>query len=115
MMSRRHKQLKKQVPRKRAESLQAIELMTYQVRRRQEKEKAHGGLVITKAEYGYIPTESKKSRSRAESQVIDVTVPVAALVDQGQLVVPKTMAQVGAPVYTDGFLANGTVQNPWVL
>lgn len=95
LMSYRHKQLKKEIPRKRAESLQAIELMAHQVRRRQEKEKAHGGLVITKAEYGYIPSESRKNRGgRTESQVIDVTVPVAALVDQSQLVLPKKMAKV---------------------
>lgn len=95
MMARWHKQLKKQIPRKRAESAQAIELMTHQVQRRQAREEANGGLVITKAEYGYIPSEGKKSReSGAENQVINVTIPVAALVDQGQLVIPKKLVKV---------------------
>lgn len=94
LMAKRHKQLKKLIPRKRAESQQAIELMTYQVQRRQGREESHGGLVITKAEYGYIPSESKKNKDQAEDQVADVTIPVAALVDQGQLVIPKKMTKV---------------------
>lgn len=101
LMSKQHKQLKKLIPRKREESLQAIELMTYQVQRRQAREESHGGLVITKAEYGYIPSEKRKT-GNAEKQVIDVTIPVAALVDQSQLVIPKKMTKVGLLNTIDG-------------
>ncbi|RJE18343.1 DnaJ domain protein [Aspergillus sclerotialis] len=79
LMIRRHKQLKKQIPMKKAESLQAVELMTNQVRLRQAREDERGGLVITKAEYGYIPSDKKKKNNVAEPSVIDVTIPVAAL------------------------------------
>lgn len=97
MMARRHKQLKKQIPRARTESLQAIELMTHQVQNRQAKEEKHDGLVITKAEYGYIPSEKRRKGNNhiSEAQVADMTIPVAAMVDQGQLVIPKKMTKVG--------------------
>ncbi|KAL4864178.1 hypothetical protein BDV12DRAFT_205870 [Aspergillus spectabilis] len=94
VVARRQKQLRKQVPRKRLESAQAIELMADQVRRRQEKEDSRGGLVITKAEYGHYPSSPKKADSSIrESQVVDVTIPVAALVDHGQLIIPKKTAK----------------------
>lgn len=117
MMYRRHKQLKKQIPRKKAESLQAIELMTPQVQHRQAREEKHAGLVINKAEYGYIPSEKRKNRDGvAESQVIDVTVPVAAMVDQGQLVIPKRMTKVGCSsfvLYNGADIANLTSSKSW--
>ncbi|KAL4886229.1 hypothetical protein BJY04DRAFT_178671 [Aspergillus karnatakaensis] len=92
VVARRQKQLRKQVPKKRLESAQAIELMADQVRRRQEKEDNRGGLVITKAEYGHYPTSSSK-KSKREPEVADVTIPVAALVDHGQLVISKKTAK----------------------
>lgn len=95
MIARRHRELKKRVPKKRAESLQAIEMMASNVQRRQEREEANGGLVITRAEYGYIPSQRRKSRNvEAENRLIDVTIPVAALVDRSQLVIPHKMAKV---------------------
>lgn len=94
-VARRHKELNKLIPRKRAESEQAIELMLDQVQRRQSREESHDGLVITKAEYGYYPSQNKKPKSGfTEPRVIDVTIPVAALVDRGQLVIPKNQAKV---------------------
>ncbi|KAJ5350966.1 hypothetical protein N7541_008693 [Penicillium brevicompactum] len=88
--ARRHRELKKLLPQKREESLQAIELMTEQVQRRQGREEAHDGLVILKAEYGYIPPTNKKPKDGfTEPRVIDVTIPVAALVNRGQLVISK--------------------------
>ncbi|CAG8029363.1 unnamed protein product [Penicillium nalgiovense] len=87
--ARRHRELKKLIPKKREESLQAIELMTDQVQRRQAREEAQDGLVILKAEYGYIPPVNKKPKNGFEEpRVIDVTIPVAALVNRGQLVIP---------------------------
>ncbi|KAJ5517884.1 Heat shock protein DnaJ N-terminal [Penicillium expansum] len=87
--ARRHRELEKLIPKKREESLQAIDLMTDQVQRRQAREEAQDGLVILKAEYGYIPPVTKKPKNGfAEPRVIDVTIPVAALVNRGQLVIP---------------------------
>lgn len=92
VIARRQKQLKKSIPKKRAESAQAIELMTEQVRRRQAREANQNGLVVTKAEYGLDPS-SKKDRKGKDRfggyEAVDVTIPVAALVDRGQLVIPK--------------------------
>ncbi|KAF7596546.1 hypothetical protein BBP40_000946, partial [Aspergillus hancockii] len=93
VVARRRKELKKLVPNKRAESLQAIELMADQVRRRQAKEEKQDGLIITKAEYGHYPLKKKGSHTINEDEVADVTIPVAALVDRSQLVIPKNMVK----------------------
>ncbi|GAQ43796.1 DnaJ domain protein [Aspergillus niger] len=91
-IARRQKQLRRLVPKKRAESQEAIEIMTEQVQRRQAKEAKQGGLVILRAEYGYYP--SKKDRENGRGlEVTDVSIPVAALVDHGQLAIPKEMAK----------------------
>ncbi|KAL3445842.1 hypothetical protein BJX65DRAFT_280452 [Aspergillus insuetus] len=94
MIARRQKQLRKLIPQRKAESAQAIELMADQVRRRQEKENARGGLVITKAEYGHYPSRKwTRDGNAREPDVADVTIPVAALVDHGQLIISKTTAK----------------------
>jgi len=93
--ARRHKELTKLIPKKRQESEQAIELMYDQVQRRQAREEAQNGLIIKKAEYGYIPPSNKKPKNGfTEPRVIDVTVPVAALVDRSQLVIPQNSIKV---------------------
>jgi DnaJ family protein C protein 11 len=97
VVARRQKVLKKLIPNKRAESLQAIELMAEQVRRRQAKEERQDGLFITKAEYGHYSSMKKGSHPVTEDEVADVTIPVAALVDRSQLVIPKNMVKVGSP------------------
>ncbi|BDD58776.1 hypothetical protein MAP00_004028 [Monascus purpureus] len=88
-VAQRRKKLEKLIPQKRAESQQTIELMTEQVRRRQAREEAQGGLVVTRAEYGYIPPTERRKDASAEAKVVDVTVPVAALVDRSQLIIPR--------------------------
>lgn len=96
LVARKQRQLKKLVPKKRADSAQAIEMMADQVHRRQGKEEAQNGLVITKAEYGYMPSTHKKHKSHdpAEYEVIDVTIPIAALVDRSQLVITRETIKV---------------------
>ncbi|KAL4929679.1 J domain-containing protein [Aspergillus undulatus] len=89
MIAQQQKRLSKLVPQKKLESAQAIELMADQVQRRQDKEYSHGGLVITKAEYGHYPKADKNK----EPEVTDVTIPVAALVDHGQLVISNKTAK----------------------
>lgn len=94
---KRRKELKKLTAKRKAESQQAIELMSEQVRRRQERERAQGGLVIERAEYGYYPPADRKkvvAGEEVESSVIDVTIPVAALVDHGQLIIPRDTVKV---------------------
>ncbi|RLL99335.1 hypothetical protein CFD26_108145 [Aspergillus turcosus] len=88
-IARRHKQLKRLIPKKKAESQQAIELMAEQVHRRQAREEEQGGLVITKAEYGHYPSKKGTNDSAKDLDIADVTIPLAALVDHGQLVITK--------------------------
>ncbi|RHZ43048.1 DnaJ-like protein C11 C-terminal domain-containing protein [Aspergillus thermomutatus] len=93
-IARRQKQLKRLIPKKRAESQQAIELMAEQVHRRQAREEEQGGLVITKAEYGHYPSPKKWANDSAKDlEIADVTIPVAALVDRGQLVITKDIVK----------------------
>ncbi|KAL4804918.1 hypothetical protein BDV18DRAFT_165860 [Aspergillus unguis] len=87
LIARRQKKMRKLVPQKKLESEQAIELMADQVQRRQDREYKKGGLVITRAEYGHYPSKRKTGDREREPEVADVTVPVAALVDHGQLVI----------------------------
>lgn len=93
VIARRQKQLKRSIPKKREESAQAIAMMAEQVNRRQEKEAARNGLVITKAEYGVDSSKDRKARLSGY-EVADVTIPVAALVDRGQLSIPKNTTRV---------------------
>ncbi|GIC90076.1 J domain-containing protein [Aspergillus udagawae] len=92
-IARRHKQLKRLIPKRKAESQQAVELMAEHVHRRQAREEAQGGLVITKAEYGHYPSPKRWTNDNAnvakDLEIADVTIPVAALVDHGQLVITK--------------------------
>jgi DnaJ family protein C protein 11 len=93
--ARRHNQLKKLVPQKRAESEQAIQLMVDQVRRRQLREHEQDGLVIDRAEYGYWPpTDRKPKPGFEEPRTTDVFFPVANLVDRGQLVIGAKTVKV---------------------
>ncbi|KAJ5908536.1 hypothetical protein N7495_001218 [Penicillium taxi] len=90
LAARRHNELKKLIPLKREEALQATELMVDQVQRRQDREMLQSGFVVTRAEYGFYPPKNKKAKPGFnEPRVIDVTVPVAALVDRGQLIIPQ--------------------------
>lgn len=88
---RKRKQLKSQLSARKKESAQQIELMSDFTKRRQEREMDKGGLVVEKAEYGYFPPKNAK---RAESEVIDVTIPVAAQVDKSQLLISKNTIRV---------------------
>ncbi|EPS34485.1 hypothetical protein PDE_09449 [Penicillium oxalicum 114-2] len=87
-VARRHNQLKKLIPKKRAESEQAIQMMIDQVQRRQSRELNQDGLVIDRAEYGYWPpTDRKPRRGLEQARTTDVFYPVANLVAHGQLVI----------------------------
>lgn len=101
LVARHQKRLRRLIPQKRAESAQAIELMADQVQRRQNKESRQGGLVITKAEYGYYPSPTtwRGDKEPKEPEVADVTIPVASLVDHGQLIISKKTTKVRSGPY----------------
>ena len=89
LAKQQRKKLRGDVKRRREEAEQAVELMAQSVGYRQSVEDAHGGLVILEAKYG-VPTKSSKVNSRThvvyeDGKVVDVTIAVAALVDEGQL------------------------------
>jgi DnaJ family protein C protein 11 len=100
-LKRRRRRLNAKVPAHRAESAQQIEMMAEFVQRRQDRERVNGGLFIEKAEYGYMPlkkstTTKKKNKGddSDEQRVVDVTIPVAALVEKRQLVISKNTIRV---------------------
>lgn len=99
-LSKRQRALRKLISKMKYESQQAISLMGDQVQRRQAKEETQGGLVITRAEYGYIPPLDRRVKDdTAEKKVIDVKIPVAALVDHSQLVIPRDIVMVSPRGY----------------
>lgn len=94
-VAKRREHLKKHTAKRRMESFQAIQLMTDHVNRRQAKEAERGGLVIVKAEYGEASsTRRRRASSGSSENLIDVTIPMAALVDQSQLVIPRQVNKV---------------------
>jgi len=90
----RRAQLTKLVARRRAESAHAIELMTSQVKRRQNDEKSKDGLFIIHAEYGVRKKAARRKASAEVDNSTDVTIPVAALVHNGQLSLPRRVKKV---------------------
>lgn len=99
-IAKQQRRVQRLMAKRRAESLEAIELMKDHVTRRQDMEEQRGGLVILHAEYGYIPPQSRfkvnRPGPRANESMVDVTIPVAALVDQGQLNIPRSVVKVCA-------------------
>ncbi|KAF8540365.1 hypothetical protein BDD12DRAFT_804606 [Trichophaea hybrida] len=76
--------LHSKILRRRKAAEEAMEVMRTSVERKMDAEHAAGGLVILQALYGRMPTDNRGSPLMA-----DVTIAVAALVEQGQLVLPK--------------------------
>lgn len=112
LIARKQKQLRRQIPKKKADSTQAIELMAEQVQRRQAREEAQNGLVVTKAQYGYMSSGKKvKGYDPKDYEVVDVTFPVAALVDRGQLVIPRETHKVSCSLPPISILYPGTIIN----
>lgn len=143
-VARERRRLERVVVRRRADANEAARLMREQVERRQTRERERGGLVVLAAEYGYVPPKPARGvsgwRARMESKVrsgsgrgnkevmVDVTVPVAALVDQGQLMVPEQVIKVSfffffflcffsflLPLSLKAWLTNDIVANPRLL
>jgi DnaJ family protein C protein 11 len=93
-VEKRRDELKKLLAKRKQDSAQAIDLMTSQVKRRQAEEASKDGLVIIHAEYGVARSNSRKKKSSNAEESIDVTIPVAALVKEGQLSIPRKVKKV---------------------
>ncbi|KAI9822698.1 MAG: hypothetical protein M1827_000417 [Pycnora praestabilis] len=91
LISMRKKELRASVAKRKEEAGSAVSLMRGQVERNQIIERERGGLVILEATYGvkenFAPTSDYKTASRR--QMIEVTVATAALVQNGQLMMPR--------------------------
>lgn len=123
LIAKKQRRLRALIPQKKSESALAVQLMTEQVQRRQAKEEANNGLVIVRAEYGYLSSSKKrvKGYEPKDYEVIDVTVPVAALVDRGQLVISDGTVKVRLLSFTQSLglfsgqlLTNRLVPTPWL-
>lgn len=105
--ARRRKELRKLLEKRKAEAGEATSLMKDQVQRRQRRERGKGGLVILKAEYGVLQSQHKGRLDVTDEdvwkpgEVTDVTIALAALVDSGQLDLPRQMVKVSP--FDDGF------------
>jgi DnaJ family protein C protein 11 len=89
LVEKTRKELRETVSRRKVEAEQVTVLMRPLVEHRQALEREEGGLVILRAEYGVqaVPSESKTNWRPGE--VVDVTVPLAALVNESQLSLPR--------------------------
>lgn len=84
LIKQQRKKLRADVKRRREEAEQAVELMAQSVARRQSVEDADSGLVIMEARWGVL-SKDEGSGKWEEGKVVDVTIALAALVDDGQL------------------------------
>ena len=107
LVLKQSKKLKRVVAKRKDESQEAVNLMRDHVKRRQSKEFAKDGLVILHAEYGH--DRSQSDRKSGESgpeyteQMADVTIPLAALVDQSQLAIPSKVDKVSLDMHSKLF------------
>lgn len=96
VLQRRKHELEILMLRRKEESQEAVALMRPIVQHRQDKEVRNGGLVILNAQYGPALDERrlKRNSTKISENFIDVTLPVAALVHNGQLVIVKSIDKV---------------------
>jgi len=83
------KELRETLSRRKLEAEQATVLMRPLVEHRQAMEREKAGLVILKAEYGVRAATSESKPNWKAGEVVDVTVALAALVDESQLSLPR--------------------------
>jgi DnaJ family protein C protein 11 len=90
LIEQRRKELRETMIQRRVDAEQATLLMAPLVEHRQTGERERGGLVILSAQYGVRIAERGLQRWKV-GEVADVTVAMAALVDEGQLSLPKSL------------------------
>lgn len=97
-LKKRRAELEAIVQTRRTESRRNIELMAGRVRRRQAIEVENHGLVVMEARYGTIGRANSNANTTASKRdkgtMIDVTVPVAGLVHQSQLIIARGVNKV---------------------
>ena len=112
-MARRRRGLREKVEKGKREAQEAIALMMDGVVRKTMKEDENGGLVVLEATYG-LPEEKgtvvgilggRKEKKDGEegARRIDVKVPVAALVENSQLVIPANISKVRHGSFLQGY------------
>ncbi|KAI9744484.1 MAG: hypothetical protein M1818_002013 [Claussenomyces sp. TS43310] len=89
LLERKRKELVHNVVRRKQEAEQAVLLMLPLVEHRQAIEREQGGLVITNAEYGAVDSTKHGKTKFLAGESANVTVALAALVDSGQVSLPK--------------------------
>jgi DnaJ homolog subfamily C member 11 len=97
-LKKRRAELEAVIQGRRTESRRNIELMAGRVRRRQAVEMENHGLVVIEARYGTIGRADSHASTTASKRdtgtMIDVTVPVAGLVHQSQLIIARGVNKV---------------------
>lgn len=100
---RRAKELRKTLEREKKDAEDAVDMMREGVARKMEREREAGGLVVVGAWYGVFEKKRRgvvshrrdmESEKPMKGKWIDVTVPIAALVDAGQLIIPGKVSKV---------------------
>lgn len=94
-LSKQRKRIQNLVEKRRNESVEVIRLTMDQVHRRQLREAEKDGLVILHAEYGYFGKDQDGTVGDSP-KTANVTVPVAALVESSQVIIPSTVVKVSA-------------------
>lgn len=89
LVEKTRKELRETVSRRKVEAEQATILMRSLVEHRQAIEREEGGLVILRAEYGVRAVASESKTNWRPGEVADVTVALAALVNESQLSLPR--------------------------
>lgn len=100
-LKKRRGELEALVQARRSESRRNIELMAGRVRRRQAVEMENHGLVVLEARYGTTGRAKSNASGTASKHetgtMIDVTIPVAGLVHQSQLIIARGVNKVSCP------------------
>ncbi|WRT68254.1 uncharacterized protein IL334_005230 [Kwoniella shivajii] len=76
---------------KKAEALDAVSLMEREIEKKVKAERDRNGLIIVSAQYGLsssFTSRGIKESEKDEEEIIDVTVPIQALVQDGKLYIP---------------------------
>lgn len=89
LVEKTRKELRETLSRRKMEAEQATLLMRPLVENRQAIEREEGGLVILRAEYGVRALKSESKTNWRLGEVVDVTVALAALVNESQISLPR--------------------------
>lgn len=89
LVEKKRKELLHNVAQRKQEAEEAIALMLPLVEHRQAIERENEGLVIVRAQYGVVEPGKRSKPVFRPAESVDVTIPVAALVDNGQVSLPR--------------------------